>query len=146
MTIAKRLIGAPGEPWTLAAFVGAVIALGLVIIVHSVYLLGDVANPVGWVALGSLAIVAASFALKIPGVPVYLSISDAFFITSALLFGPAPATVTIAIDSFVVSVRRRNSARQLLFNTTSPAIALWCGAQVYSLLSPQDLAHGAMRR
>ena len=108
------------------------------------YLLGDVANPVGWVALGGLAIVAASFALKIPGVPVYLSISDAFFITSALLFGPAPATVTIAIDSFVVSVRRRNSARQLLFNTTSPAIALWCGAQVYLLLSPQDLAHGAM--
>ena len=144
MTIAKRLIGAPGEPWTLTAFVGAVIALGLVVIVHSVYLLGDVANPVGWVALGSLAIVAASFALKIPGVPVYISISDAFFITSALLFGPAPATVTIAIDSFIVSVRRRNSARQLLFNTTSPAIALWCGAQAYLLLSPQDLAHGVI--
>ena len=144
MTIPKRLIGAPGEPWTLTAFVGAVITLGLVVIVRSVYLLGDVANPVGWVALGSFAIVAASFALKIPGLPVYLSISDAFFITSALLFGPAPATVTIAIDSFIVSVRRRNSARQLLFNTTSPAFALWCGAQVYMLLSQQDLAHGVL--
>ena len=115
-----------------------------VVIGRSVYQLGDVANPLGWFALGSLAIVAASFALKIPGVPVYLSISDAFFITSALLFGPAPATVTIAIDSFVVSLRRRNSVRQLLFNTTSPAIALWSGAQVYSLLSHQNAAPGVL--
>ena len=138
----RRLPGgsSTGESSTLVAFVGVVIAIGLTIIVQSVYRLGDVANPLGWIALGSLAIVAASFALKLPGVPVYLSISDAFFITSALLFGPAPATVTIAIDSFVVSLRRRNSFRQLLFNTTSPAIALWSGAQVYSLLSHQNAA------
>lgn len=140
MNAPRRLIGSSstGEPTTLIAFVGVVIAVGIVVIVRSVYLLGDVANPLGWLALGSLAIVAASFALKIPGVPVYVSISDAFFITSALLFGPAPATVTIAIDSFVVSLRRRNSLRQLLFNTTSPAIALWSGAQIYWLLSHQD--------
>jgi putative nucleotidyltransferase with HDIG domain len=138
----RRLPGcsSTGESSTLVAFVGVVIAIGLIVIVQSVYRLGDVANPLGWIALGSLAIVAASFALKLPGVPVYLSISDAFFITSALLFGPAPATVTIAIDSFVVSLRRRNSMRQLLFNTTSPAIALWSGAQVSSLLSHQSAA------
>jgi hypothetical protein len=80
-----------GEPSTLGGFVGVVIAIGLMIIVQSVYRLGDVANPLGWLALGGLAIVAASFALKLPGVPVYLSISDTFFITSALLLGPAPA-------------------------------------------------------
>jgi putative nucleotidyltransferase with HDIG domain len=81
--------------------------------------------------------VTASFAVKVPGVPVYISISDAFFITSALLFGAAPATITIAIDSFIVSVRRRNTVRQLLFNSTSSAVALWCGAQLYYALSPQ---------
>ena len=140
MNAPRRLTGvsSTGEPSTLVGFVGIVIAIGLAVIVQSVYQLGGVANPLGWLALGSLAIVAASFALKLPGVPVYLSISDVFFITSALLFGPAPATVTIAIDSLVVSLRRRNSLRQLLFNTTSPTIALWSAAHVYSLLTHQN--------
>jgi putative nucleotidyltransferase with HDIG domain len=130
--------GANSEPVALAAFVSIVIGIGLVVIGRSLYMLGDVANPIGWLALGGLAIVAASFALKLPGVPVYLSVSDAFFITSALLFGPAPATLTIAIDGCLVSLRRRNSLRQLLFNTTSPAIALWSGAQIYALLTGGD--------
>jgi hypothetical protein len=55
-----------------------------------------------------LAIGSAAFALKVPGIPAYLSISDGFFITSALLFGPAPATLTIAADSVVMSWRRTN--------------------------------------
>ena len=129
---------APGRTTTLTAFISVVIAIGLVVIGHSLSLLREAPNPLGWVALGGLAIVSASFALKIPGAPIYLSISDAFFITSALLFGPAPATLTIAIDSFVVSVRRRNNLRQLLFNTTSPAVALWSGAQVYYALLQQN--------
>jgi putative nucleotidyltransferase with HDIG domain len=115
----------------LTVFISVVIGAGLAAIGHSVYLLGEAPNPFGWIALGGLAILTASFALKVPGVPVYLSISDAFFIASALLFGPGPATLTIAIDSFVVSLRRRNEIRQLLFNTTSSALALWAGAQTY---------------
>ena len=125
----------------LTLFVSGVIAVGAVVIGHSLFALPQAPNPVGWIALGFLAIVTASFAVKIPGVPVYLSISDAFFITSALLFGAAPATLIIAIDSFIVSLRRRNTVRQLLFNSTSSAIALWCGVQVYHLLSPQ---HGVI--
>ena len=128
----------PGRTTTLMAFISVVIAFGLVVIGHSLSLLHEAPNPIGWVVLGTLAIVSASFALKVPGVPVYLSISDAFFITSALLFGPAPATLTIALDSFIVSVRRRNSLRQLLFNTTSLAVALWTGAQMYYALSHQN--------
>ncbi len=110
-------------------------ALGFLVLGHSIRGLWDAPNPAGWIALGVLAIVAASFALKIPGVPVYLSISDTFFITSALVFGPAPATITIAADSLVMSCRRRNSARQVLFNVTSNAIALWSAAQTYYALS-----------
>jgi putative nucleotidyltransferase with HDIG domain len=131
-----------GELPALSVFVGIVIAVGAGVIGHSLYALPAAPNPVGWLSLGALAIVAASFALKIPGVPVYLSISDAFFITSALLFGPAPATITIAVDSFIVSLRRRNDVRQLLFNCTSCAIALWGGVQAYYVLSPQG-ANGA---
>ncbi len=128
------------QPAALVQFVTLVIAIGVAIIGHSVYRLPETPQPGGWLLLGVLAVVAASFALKVPGIQVYLSISDAFFITSALLFGPAPATLTIALDSLVVSVRRRNTLQQLLFNTTSNALALWCGAQVFYELSP----HGPM--
>jgi len=127
-----------GQRRALTTFVGLVIAAGAAVIGHSVYSLPGAPNPAGWLSLGVLAIVSASFALKMPGVPVYLSISDAFFITSALLFGPAPATITIAVDSLIVSLRRRNNLRQLLFNCTSCALALWCGVQAFGLLLPQS--------
>jgi putative nucleotidyltransferase with HDIG domain len=117
------------------AFIAVVVALGSLVLGQSIRGLWDAPNPVGWIALGVLAIVASSFALKIPGVPVYLSISDTFFITSALVFGPAPATITIAADSLVTSCRRRNSVRHMLFNVTSNAIALWSGAQTFYALS-----------
>jgi hypothetical protein len=60
----------------LAVFVGIVIAVGAAVIGHSLYALPGAPNPVGWLSLGVLAIVSASFALKMPGVPVYLSISE----------------------------------------------------------------------
>jgi putative nucleotidyltransferase with HDIG domain len=121
-------------------FISVVIGIGLVVIGHSVYLLGQMPNPVAWAVIGGLALLSASFAVKVPGVPVYLSISDAFFIASVLLFGPAPATFTIAVDSFLVSLRRRNDPRQILFNTTSSALALWTGAHLYSALTPSSSA------
>ena len=123
------------HPRRSTVFVGLVVAVGVLVLGHSIAGLWQAPNPVGWIALGVLAIVAASFALKIPGLPVYLSISDTFFITSVLVFGPAPATITIAADSLVMSCRRRNSPRQVLFNATSNAIALWSGAQAYYALS-----------
>ena len=125
----------PPPPPAVTAFVGLVIVAGSAALGDSVLRLPDTPNPIGWIALGLLAIVAASFPLKIPGVSVYLSISDTFFITSALVFGPAPATIIIATDSLIMSLRRRNRLRQVLFNVTSNAIALWSGAQAYYALA-----------
>jgi putative nucleotidyltransferase with HDIG domain len=121
-----------------------VIAIGSAIVAHAIVATLEAPMPLGFAAFGVLAIVAASFALKMPGVPVYLSISDVFFIASVLLFGPAPATLTIALDSFLVSWRRRNNWTQTLYNTFSCTVALWCAAQVYFALSPYGpMAAGA---
>jgi putative nucleotidyltransferase with HDIG domain len=119
----------------LPILIGGVIAAGGATILHSAYTLPQAPNPAGWIGLGVLAIVAASFALKVPGVPIYLSVSDTFFMTSALFFGPAPATLTIALDSLIVSWRRANTPRQMLFNATSSAAALWCGVQTFYAMS-----------
>ena len=90
---------------------------GALILALCVFTLADAPLPLGWLFVSLLALAAGWFALKMPGVPVYLSISDTFHITSCLLFGPAPATLTIALDSLGMSVRRGNPAHQVLFNT-----------------------------
>ena len=99
-----------GTPPTLRRFVGLVCAMGSVVLAHSLYALPGAPLPAGWLIAGALALVAGSFALKVPGVPVYLSISDTFYMTSCVLFGPAPATLTIALDSLVMSWRRGNAS------------------------------------
>ncbi len=60
----------------------------------------------GWL-FAFLALVTGSFTIKIASIEATMSASDTFFITSALLFGPAPATVALALDSIVMSWRRR---------------------------------------
>ena len=119
----------------LVTFTGPVIACGLAVIAAAVWELPSTPNPLGWAVLAVLALVAANFGIKIPGVSAWLSISDTFFMASVLLFGPAPATVTIALDSLIMSWRRGHRLHQLLFNPTGSAIALAAGAAVYGLVA-----------
>jgi putative nucleotidyltransferase with HDIG domain len=131
-------------PPNLSRFVYTVTAVGIGVIAQSAYSLVDAPPSPGWVVLGLLGLVAAWFPVKVPGVPVYMSISDTFFITTALWFGPAPATLTIALDSLLISKRRNNKWHQMLFNFASSALSLWCGVQMYYWLSGQaPLASGA---
>jgi len=89
-----------------------------------------------WAILGALALVASRFPLRIPGNNAWFSISDTFFMASALLFGPGPATIVVAMDSIAMTwAFRKNRQRRLLFNSGGPAIAFWVGAQVFYRLS-----------
>src|SRR6185503_17039698 len=89
-----------------------------------------------WAILGVLALVASRFPLRIPGNNAWFSISDTFFMASALLFGPGPATIVVAMDSIAMTwAFRKNRQRRLLFNSGGPAIAFWVGAQVFYRLS-----------
>ncbi len=82
-----------------------------------------------WGILAGLALIASRFPLRLPGSNAWFSISDTFYMTSALLFGPGPATVTIAIDSMLMSHSFRTwQARRFLFNSGAPTIAFWAGA------------------
>jgi len=123
------------RPVALSRFVVAVSLAGFAVIGYSLAALPSTPDPLAWIIVGALAVVAGSFALKVPGVSANLSISDTFFITSALLFGAAPATVTIAIDSLVISWNRRPTLGRLLFNITSNALSLWVATQVFFALA-----------
>ena len=132
----RRLLHSPVD-----LYVGLVTALGATVIGLSVWSLPSTPHAREWFALAVLAIVTGRFPLRLPGTNAWFSVSDTFFITSALMFGPAPATVTMAIDSLVISIRanvktqRNLRIRRLLFNGTAPALALWCGAAVFFKLS-----------
>ena len=113
----------------------SVTALGGVVIAHAVYQLPSTPQPLGWIALSVVALVATRFALKLPGVAAHISTCDTFFFVSSLLYGPGPATINIALDSLVMSWNRNCRWQQLLFNMSSSAASLWAGAYVYLKLA-----------
>jgi putative nucleotidyltransferase with HDIG domain len=123
-------------------YVGVITTLGAAVVGWSLFALWSTPYAREWFALAVLAMVTGRFPLRIPGTNAWFSVSDTFFITSALLFGPAPATVTMAIDSLVMSyvanlkaTNQDTRRRRLLFNGSAPALAFWCGAAVFFALS-----------
>ena len=121
----------PRDARVLSRYVAAVTALGLFAIAQSVSTLVTVPRPVEWLLLSVLAVAFGRLSLRVPGVPVHASMSDTFLFTSAMLFGPAPATVAMAADGFVLSWRRGHTADRMLFNAANPALSLWLGAQAF---------------
>jgi putative nucleotidyltransferase with HDIG domain len=119
----------------LHVYVGVVAVVGFASVGASMIALPRTPHVAGWGVLAVLAIFANRFFLRVPGTNAWFSIADTFYITSALLFGPAPATVTMAIDSMVVSYTRGWGLRRLIFNGSAPVIGFWTSAQLFFWLS-----------
>ena len=122
-------------PTPVDVYVGAITAVGVAVVGSSVIGLATTPHVAAWGALAVCAMVASRFPLRVPGTNAWFSISDTFFITSALLFGPGPATVAMVVDSLIMSLGVSSKLRRLLFNGSAPAVAFWCGAQVFFWLS-----------
>jgi putative nucleotidyltransferase with HDIG domain len=135
-----------GRRFGLRGYIGLVGLAGGGAILAAALRLPGTSNPLEWLAFGALALLTGAFAIKVPGVPVRISVSDTFFIMSALLFGWAPATVTIAIDSLVMTLRLqpRQALARVVFNVTGPALALWAGAAVFDWLIPGGPFYGRL--
>jgi putative nucleotidyltransferase with HDIG domain len=87
-----------------------------------------------WLVLAALTVLTGSFSVQIPSVGARLSVSDAFVLTSVLLFGPAAATVTVAIDGFIISLstrRRDDFLLRSLFNCSALALAVWLAGTMF---------------
>ena len=113
-----------------------VFALGIGVIGHSAYTLA--VAPIGyeWLFLAALTLVSGSATVRLPSVPATISISETFVFTSILLFGPAAGTLTVALDSLVISfwlVRRHPEPIRVLFNLAAPALSLWIAANLFYL-------------
>ena len=86
-----------------------------------------------WVfVLAILMLASGRFAIKVPGRPATVSVSEVFLFTSMLLFGPAPATLTVAVDGLWVSfTQRHRRLYRTLFNVAEPAVSMLAAGTVF---------------
>ncbi len=89
-----------------------VVAVGGLVLVASLISVVQTPYPLGWFALVLLTMGTGALRLNFAAVSANMAIDDTFVITTALLFGPGPATLAIAANSLFVSCRRRMAARQ----------------------------------
>jgi hypothetical protein len=120
---------------TLQIYVYVVAAVGAAAIVESLFALRTTAHPFEWLLFVALATLTGSFSMKIASINASVSVSDTFFFSTALLFGPAPATLAVALDTFVVSWRRRHSPIRRMLNAATPALAMWTASHVFFWLA-----------
>lgn len=94
-----------------------------------------------WIALAVLTGLTGSFTVKIPGMVARLSVSEPFVFASAMLFGPAAGTVTVAIDACVMSLRLMPSLRtphRILFNIGTLVVSVAASAAAFFWLAGID--------
>ena len=119
----------------LLAWIRIVATLGVIVIVQSLVSLQATPHRWEWLIFAALAIITGSFSMKIGSVYASVTIADTFFITTALLFGPAPATLAIALGSSVASWRRGHDRSRVAFNTATTALGIWAGSHAFFLLA-----------
>ena len=95
---------------------------------------GEGKIPPYWLILAALTVFSASVPIRLHAIPVALSVSETFVFTSALLFGPAAATLTVAIDAAVISFwsfRRGQSTYKIAFNICALPLTIWISAHLF---------------
>src|SRR3954467_208689 len=126
-------------------YLGAVIVAGLLVVLHSLYSLSR--SPVGpeWFVWAGLTLLSGSFTIKVPGIPARLSVSETFVFAAVLMFGPAAATMVVALDSLIISLWAHRASRRavrVLFNLSAPTVSVWIAAQIFFWLAGvQPLAY-----
>jgi putative nucleotidyltransferase with HDIG domain len=116
------------------AYILAVITAGLVAVGYSLFSLVVRPLPYQWMLLAALTLLTGSFSVKVPSLAARISVSEAFVFAAVLLYGPAVATLIVALDSLVMSLWLRRDQRfgvRSLFNLAAVALAMFIAAEVF---------------
>ena len=119
----------------LRLWIQLVAVVGALALAQSLFSLYALPHRYEWLLLAALALATGSFSMKAGPARASITVSDTFFITTALLFGPAPATVSQALGTVVSSWRRKHSLERVIFNASNSAFSMWAGSQVFFWLS-----------
>ncbi|MGC4084967.1 MAG: HD-GYP domain-containing protein [Vicinamibacterales bacterium] len=113
-------------------FVGAVCLVGAAILAVAARELQAVTPSPGLWLLVVLTVASGRFRIKVPGHEASVSVSEVFVFASVLLYGPAPATITVAVDGLLISLTHRNRRLyRALFNIAEPAISASVAAHAF---------------
>ena len=107
----------------LRIYLAAVVCVGAVIVAQSMLDSLRTLHPGAWLALAVIALGSGWYRLAFTSVEATIGIDDTFWIVTALLFGPAPATLAIVSHGIMFSVRRRWPARQAAFNAAAASVS-----------------------
>ena len=78
--------------------------------------------------------------MKIASLSANISVTDTFFITAAVFFGPEAATMAVVLNTSLVSIRRGHNPERTFFNTAAPALVM---AGVARILRMRGIAPSA---
>ncbi|HCK78801.1 MAG TPA: hypothetical protein DHW34_02165 [Actinobacteria bacterium] len=132
------------------SFVVLVASCGGLILTRALYEVLKAPPGVEWLTLALLTLISGSFTVKVPSLSARFSVSEAFVITSGLLFGPAAGTLTVTLDALMMSFwvgSVSRSARRVAFNAAAPAIAYWLGSSLFFALAgvaPGQVQHHSL--
>ena len=115
-------------------YVDSVIAIGAVVLFYSVHRLYVAPVEAQWFVLAGLTLLTGSFTIKVPTIPARASVSETFVFASVLLFGAEAGTVTVLLETLVISFWLKPSSRsthRVLFSIAAPSIAIWSAGKAF---------------
>ncbi len=122
-------------------YYSVVVAAGLLALTWAVhdlvvhYALLDT-NLVFLVALTILGVFAT---IRVPALPVTLSVAEAFFFMIVLLYGAGAGTLVVALEALVIwwrLVRKGNPATKIIFTLCANSVAMALGGWLFFALAP----------
>ena len=119
-------------------YVGCVVVAGTLVLLYSLGQLYVRPADYRWLLLAGLTLVTGSFTVKVPGISSSISVSETFVIIAVLLFGTAPATITVALEGLVISLwllRNTREVYRVFFNMAAGAVSVWTASQVFFLVT-----------
>ena len=122
----------PVARWRLWFFVGTAAIGGCVTITHAAITVGAVALDRRAVILSVLGLVTSHVVVTVPGQRATVSAAEVFVFATALLFGPSPAILTVAVAGLSVSLRQQHrKLYRTMFNVAEPAMSIYIAATVF---------------
>ena len=128
-------------------YIAIVIASGLWVTTQSAIRLYVDPPPSHWLILAALTLLTGTFSVKLPALDVRISVSEAFVLTSVLMFGTDVGIAIVALDALVISLWMSSDSRsriRTVFSLSAVAFAIWCSSNVFYAMvggSPASLEH-----
>src|SRR4051794_1503754 len=117
-----------------STYVTAVIVAGAFVFGLSIRQMYLVPVSSQWFILAALTLLTGSFTIAMSSLPARVSVSETFVFAAVLLFGTPAGTITVVLESLIMSLWLSKDTRapnRVLFNAAATALAIWISGTAY---------------